>query len=62
MVIAPRHLFDDCGAEIRDVFTVISEGWDGRHIPRTIFAGSEDDARQSHRENYADEPIVAVQQ
>ena len=55
-------LFDDCGAEMRDVFTVISEGADGRHIARTIFAGSEDDARHTHRENYADEPIVAVQQ
>ena len=55
-------LFDDCGAEMHDVFTVIAEGADGRHIARTIFAADVDDARQTHRENYADEPIVAVQQ
>ena len=48
--------------EMRDVFTVISEGRDGRHIARTTSPTSEDDARQTHRENYADEPIVAVQQ
>jgi hypothetical protein len=45
-----------------DVFIVISEGGDGRLIARTVYAASEDDARQTHRENYADEPIVAVHQ
>jgi NADPH-dependent curcumin reductase CurA len=45
-----------------DVFVVISEGGDGRLIARTVYAASEDDVRQTHRENYADEPIVAVHQ
>ena len=35
---------------------------DGEHIARTVYAASEDDARQTHQENYADEPIVAVHQ
>ena len=48
--------------EMHDVFIVISEGRDGEHIARTVFAASEDDARQTHRENYAGEPIIAVQQ
>ena len=48
--------------EMHDVFIVISEGGDGEHIARTVFAASEDDARQTHQENYADEPIVAVHQ
>ena len=42
------------------VFIVVSEDGDGEHIARTIYAASEDDARQTHQENYADEPIVAV--
>ena len=54
--------FDHCGGEMHDVFIVISESWDGPHIARTIYAASEDDARQTHHENYADEPIVAVHQ
>jgi len=29
---------------------------------RTVYAASEDDARLTHQENYADEPIVAVHQ
>jgi phosphoheptose isomerase len=54
--------FDDCGGEMHDVFIVISEGGNGEHIARTVHAASEDDARQTHREIYADEPIVAVRQ
>ena len=54
--------FDHCGGEMHDVFIVISEGSDGEHIARTVYAASEDDARQTHQENYADEPIVAVHQ
>ena len=54
--------FDNCGGEMHDVFIVISESWDGPHIARTIYAASEDDARQTHHENYAYEPIVAVHQ
>ena len=48
--------------EEHDVFIVISEGGDGAHIARTVYAASDDDARQTHQENYADEPIVAVHQ
>ena len=48
--------------EMDDIFIVVSEGADGDHIARTIHAASEDDARQTHYENYADEPIVAVHQ
>ena len=48
--------------KMHDVFIVISEGRDGEHIARTVYAASEDDARQTHQENYADEPIVAVHQ
>jgi hypothetical protein len=48
--------------EMHDVFIVISEGSDGEHIARTVHAVSEDDARQTHQENYADEPIVAIHQ
>ena len=48
--------------EMHDVFIVISEGSGGEHNARTVFAASEDDARQTHRENYAGEPIIAVQQ
>ena len=47
---------------MNDVFIVISEGGDGEHVARTVYAASEDDARQTHQENYADEFIVAVQQ
>ena len=46
--------------EMHDVFIVISEDSDGDHIARTVYAASEDDARQTHHENYADEPLVAV--
>ncbi len=48
--------------EMHDVFVVISEDGDREHIARTVYAASEDDARQTHHENYADEPIVAVHQ
>ena len=48
--------------EMHDVFIVISEGSGGEHIVRTVYAASHDDARQTHQENYADEPIVAIHQ
>jgi hypothetical protein len=48
--------------EIHDVFIVINEGSGGEHIARTVYAASEDDARQTHQENYPDEPLVAVHQ
>jgi hypothetical protein len=57
-----RSPFDHCGGQMHDVFIVISEGADGDHIARTVYAASEDDARRTHHENYADEPIVAVHQ
>ena len=54
--------FDHSGGQMHDVFIVISEGGDGEHIARTVYAASDDDARQTHQENYPDEPIVAVHQ
>jgi hypothetical protein len=54
--------FNQREPEMHDVFIVISEGADGRHVVRTVVAADEDDARQTHRENYADELIVAVHQ
>jgi hypothetical protein len=45
---------------MHDVFIVIGERRYGEHIARTVYAASEDDARQTHQENYADEPIVAI--
>ena len=48
--------------EMHDVYIVTSEGFGGGHIVRTVYAASHDDARQTHQENYADEPIVAVHQ
>jgi hypothetical protein len=39
-----------------------AQAWEGEHIARTVYAASEDDARQTHHENYADETIVAVHQ
>ena len=53
---------DHSGGELHDVFIVISEGADGDHVARTVYAASEDDARQTHREIYPDETIVAVDQ
>jgi hypothetical protein len=53
---------DHCESEMHDVFIVISEGSEGDHIARTVYAASEDDARQTHQENYPGEPIVAVHQ
>jgi hypothetical protein len=55
-----RRPVDHDHREMHDVFIVISEGSDGERIARTVHAASEDDARQTHQENYADEPIVAV--
>ena len=54
--------FDHCEGELHDVFIVVSEGADGDHVARTVYAASEDDARQTHRENSPGEPIVAVHQ
>ena len=51
---------DHCGGEMHDVFIVISEGSDGEHVARTVYAASEDDVRQAHQANYFDEAIVAV--
>ena len=48
--------------EMHDVFIVISEGWGGAHMVRTVYAADHDDARHTHQDNYADEPIVAVHQ
>ena len=48
--------------EMHDVFIVISEDAYGEHIARTFYAADEDDARQTHQDNYADEPLVAVHQ
>ncbi len=48
--------------ELHDVFIVISEGGNGEHIARTCYAADLDDARQTHHENYANEPLVAVHQ
>ena len=48
--------------KMHDVFIVISEGSGGEHITRTFYAADLDDARQTHRENYADELIVEVHQ
>jgi hypothetical protein len=52
--------FGDSGDEMYAVFIVVSEGSDGEHVARTVYAASEDDARTAHQENYADETIVAV--
>ena len=48
--------------ELHDVFIVISEGLGGGHIVRTVYAADQDDARRTHQDNYADEPLVAVHQ
>jgi hypothetical protein len=45
---------------MHDVFIVVSQGSRGQRIARTVYAASKDDARQTHQENYADEPLVAV--
>jgi len=52
--------FDHCGGEVHDVFIVISEGSDGEHVARTVYAASQDEVRQAHQANYVDEAIVAV--
>ena len=53
-----RRQLDQHGhqGEMHDVFIVTSEARVAEHIARTIHAASEDDARQTHQENYADEP------
>ena len=51
---------DHSEGELHDVFIVISEGLGGGHIVRTVYAADRDDARRTHQDNYADEPIVAV--
>ncbi len=48
--------------EMHDVYIVTSEGSGGQLIVRTVHAADEDDARQTHQDNYADEPIVEVHQ
>ena len=48
--------------DMHDVFIVISEGLGGGHMVRTVYAADHDDARQTHQDNYADEPLVAVHQ
>ena len=53
---------DHSEGEMHDVFIVISEGADGAHIARTVYAADPDDARQTHHENYADKTIVGVHQ
>ncbi len=45
---------------MHDIFVVTSEGSSSGHITRTVIAGSEDDARQTHQEHHPDESIVAV--
>ena len=47
---------------MHDVFIVISEGLGGGLMVRTVYAADHDDARQTHQDNYADEPLVAVHQ
>ena len=47
---------------MHDVFLVISEGTGGEHVARMVYAADEDDARQTHQDNYADEALVAVHQ
>ena len=47
---------------MHDVFIVTSQRSGGGRITRTVYAASEDDARQTHQENYAGESIVAVHQ
>ena len=55
-------LSDHCGDEMHDDFIVISEGADGEHIGRTVYAADQAEARQTHQQNYAVETIVAVHQ
>ena len=56
------HSSTTAGGEVHDVFIVISEGSDGEHVARTVYAASQDDLRQAHQANYVDEAIVAVYQ
>ena len=54
--------FDHAGVRCTTFSSSSAKARDGEHIARTVYAASEDDARQTHQENYADEPIVAVHQ
>ncbi len=49
-------------SDVYRLFMVTSEGVDGEHVVRAVYATSEDDARQAHQENYAGETILAVQE
>jgi len=42
--------------KMHDVFIVISEGGYGARVARTVYAASEDDARQTHHENSPTSP------
>ena len=53
---------NDCRGDVYHLFTVISERANGEHVAHVAYATSEDDARQAHQENYADEIILAVQE
>ena len=46
----------------RTTFIVISEGADGGHIAGTLYAADLYDARQTHHDSYANEPLVAFHQ
>ena len=53
---------DPYRSDVYRLFLVISEGVDGKHVARAVYATSEDDARQAHQENYAGETVLAVEQ
>ncbi len=53
---------DHYRSDVYRLFLVISEGVDGEHVARAVYATSEDDARQAHQENYAGETVLAVEQ
>ena len=53
---------DHYRSDVYRLFLVISEGVDGKHVARAVYATSEDDARQAHQENYAGETVLAVEQ
>ena len=57
--LADRHASADWAGMNSNV---ISEGWGGAHVMRTVYAADRDDARQTHKDNYADEPLLAVHQ
>ena len=53
---------DHYRSDVYRLFLVISEGVDGKHVARAVYATSEDDARQAHQENYAGQTVLAVEQ